>query len=173
MMWHTHAAIGASATWLLAPFVPPDDSAIIAALMICCVAGAMVPDLDAVESKIKHVKVVNIKPLVSVSIAINRQFGHRGLLHSLRGWLIWTLMILPLGVVIGWLSVAALALGYASHLAGDACTPTGIPLLYPQRKSYHFLPREIRVVTGSEFEELFFVTFVLLSFVLLLARLGS
>ena len=53
MMWHTHAAMGASATWLLLPFVLPDNSAIIAGLMVCCATGAMVPDLDAVESKIK------------------------------------------------------------------------------------------------------------------------
>ncbi len=171
MMWHTHAAIGASATWLLVPFVPPDNSAIIAVLMIFCVVGAMVPDLDAVESKIKHVKVINIKPLVPVSRAINRDFGHRGLLHSLRGWLIWTALLLPLIAAFGWLPVAALSLGYASHLGGDACTKTGIPLLYSKRKGYHLLPVRIRVVTGSEFEELFFAVFALLDVCLLMARL--
>ena len=76
-MWHTHAAMGASATWLLAPFVPPDGSVTIARLMVFCVVAAMVPDLDAVESKIKHVKVLGIKPLVPVSRVINREFGHQ------------------------------------------------------------------------------------------------
>lgn len=80
MMWHTHAAMGASATWLLVPFVPPDKSAILAALMVSvslylCISGALMPDLDAVESKIKHVKVLGIKPLVPVSTAINRDLG--------------------------------------------------------------------------------------------------
>jgi membrane-bound metal-dependent hydrolase YbcI (DUF457 family) len=54
--------------------------------------------------------------------------------------------------------VVALSLGYASHLAGDACTRTGIPLLYPRRTHYHLLPHRTRVVTGSEYEELFFAT---------------
>lgn len=67
--------------------------------------------------------------------------------------------------------VAALSLGYASHLAGDACTRTGIPLFYPQRKNYHLLPIRIRVVTGSEYEELFFVVFAMLNICLLMARL--
>ena len=85
MMWHTHAAMGASATWLLVPFVGSDNSAILAALMVFCSIGALVPDLDAVESKIKHVRVGGIKPFVPLSRAINRDFGHRGLLHSLWG----------------------------------------------------------------------------------------
>ena len=173
MMWHTHAAIGASATWLLVPFVPLDNSAIIAVLMVFCVVGAMVPDLDAVESKIKHVKVINIKPLVPVSRAINRDFGHRGLLHSLRGWLIWTALLLPLIAAFGWLSVAALSLGYASHLAGDACTRTGIPLLYPQRKNYFLLPTKIRVVTGSAEEDIIFVLAAMLTLMLLLGHMSS
>lgn len=49
------------------------------------VVGALVPDLDATESKIKHVRVMGIKPFVPVYRAINREFGHRGLLHSLWG----------------------------------------------------------------------------------------
>lgn len=171
MMWHTHAAIGASATCLLLPFVPPDGSATIALLLVFCVMGAMVPDLDAVESKIKHFKVMGIKPLVPVSRAINREFGHRGLLHSLRGWLIWTALIVPLGAGIGWLPVAALSLGYASHLAGDACTRTGIPMFYPNRRPFHLLPVSIRVVTGSDYEELFFVVLALLDVCLLMAQL--
>jgi hypothetical protein len=51
MMRHTHAAIGANAAWLLVPLVPLDGSVVITALMVFCVVGAMVPDLDAVKSK--------------------------------------------------------------------------------------------------------------------------
>lgn len=170
MMWYTHAAMGASAVWLLS-LQSLDDPAVLPRLMVFCVAGALVPDLDAVESKIKHLKLMGIKPLVPVSRAINREFGHRGLLHSLRGWLIWTALILPMSAVVGWLPVAALSLGYASHLAGDACTRTCIPLLYPKRNPFHLLPRRQRVVTGSEYEELFFVTFALLSTILVLSQL--
>ena len=67
--------------------------------------------------------------------------------------------MLPLGVMIGWLPVASLLLGYASHLVEDACTKTGIAVLYQNSKRYHLLPAGICIVTGSEYEELFFVFF--------------
>jgi membrane-bound metal-dependent hydrolase YbcI (DUF457 family) len=101
MMWHTHAAIGASAIWLLLPLLPPDGSVNISVLMAFCLAGALVPDLDASESKAKHIKVAGVEPLVPVAIAINRDFAHRGVLHSRWGWMIWTLLILPLGLGLG------------------------------------------------------------------------
>jgi inner membrane protein len=161
--------MGASATWLLMPFVPQNDSGVIAIAMVCCIVGALVPDLDAVESKIKHAKVIGIKPLVPVSKAINREFGHRGLLHSLWGWAVWTTLILPLSVMIGWLPVAALSLGYVSHLAGDACTRTGIPLLYPKLGRWFLLPPRLRIATGSAIEELLFVASALGAMTLLVA----
>lgn len=168
MMWHTHAAMGASTVCLLLPLLPPEDSSVVAVLMGFTVVGAMMPDLDAVESKIKHVQVMDIKPFVSISRAINRDLGHRGLLHSLWGWVGWTLLILPLGVITHWYCVIALSLGYASHLAGDACTRTGIPLLYPWRTNFYLPPVWLRVVTGSEMEEVFFVIFALISMAMLL-----
>ena len=171
MMWHTHAAIGASTVWLLTPFLPLDNTANIAVVTVFAVIGALVPDLDAVESKIKHVKVMGIKPLVPVSSAINREFRHRGLLHSLRGWMLWTVLIMLLGVEIGWLPVVALSLGYASHLTGDACTRSGIPLLYPKRDRFYLLPGRLRVTTGSEYEELFFAAFSLAAVTMLLENL--
>lgn len=170
-MWHTHAAVGASTVWLLLPLLPQKDSSLVAVLMAFAVVGALVPDLDAIESKIKHIKVMGIKPLVPVSRAINREFGHRGLLHSLWGWVGWTILTLPLDAVTSWLPVVALSLGYASHLLGDACTRTGTPLLYPDRKAFHLLPIHWRVSTGSEYEELFFVISALFSLTLVVAQL--
>jgi membrane-bound metal-dependent hydrolase YbcI (DUF457 family) len=170
MMWHTHAAMGDSVTWLLTPFLASGDAAFVSVLMVFCVIGALVPDLDAVESKIKHVKVMAIKPLVPLSQAINSEFGHRGLPHSLWGWAGWTVLILPLVAVVGWMPVAALSLGYASLLAADACTRTGIPMLYPKHKSYHLLSVGMRVSTGPEYEEVFFVVFVSLILLVMLLR---
>jgi membrane-bound metal-dependent hydrolase YbcI (DUF457 family) len=126
-MWHTHAAMGASIAWLLLPFLPEDGSGNISLLMVAEGVGALVPDLGAVESQIKHLKVCGIKPLVPVAKAINGKFGHRGILHSLRAWLIWTLFFLPLAGFTGWTVIASLSFGYASHLAGDACIPAAFP----------------------------------------------
>lgn len=172
MMWHTHAALGAASVWLLTPFLPADPRAT-AVVTVFAVTGAMVPDLDAVESKLKHVKLIGIKLLMPMSRAINHEFGHRGLVHSLWGWLIWTALIAPLVLRLGIMPIVALSLGYISHLAGDACTRTGIPLLYPSKKQFNLLPPKMRVVTGSDYEELFFVTFGLLSLIQLLTHLWN
>lgn len=163
--------MGASTVWLLLPLLPTEDSSNVAVLMACAAAGATVPDLDAVESKIKHVQVLGIKPFVPVSRAINRDLGHRGLLHSLWGWVGWTMLVLLWGIGIGWMPVIALSLGYASHLAGDACTKTGIPLCYPGRKAHYLLPTSWRVSTGSGYEEMFFVIFALACLVLALSQM--
>lgn len=172
-MWHTHAAMGASTVWLLLPLLPPEESSVVAVLIACAVVGSLVPDLDAIESKIKHIQVMGIKPLTPVARAINRDFGHRGLLHSLWGWVGWTLLVLPFSVVSSWLSVAAFSLGYASHLAGDACTRSGIPLLYPKRERFHLFAQRWRVITGSEHEQLAFAVFALGAITSLLERLVS
>jgi inner membrane protein len=172
MMWHTHAAMGACATWLLLPLASSDDSATIAVLMALGVIGAMVPDLDAVESKIKHIRLFGIKPLVPVASAINRDFGHRGCLHSARGWALWTGLILPSVIFLGWSGMAALSLGYASHLISDSATKSGIMLCYPQRPRFYLLPKRWRVTTGSPVEEVIFVLAAMFTLALLLNQMS-
>ena len=45
---------------------------------------------------------------------------------------------------------AGLAIGYLAHVAADACTPGGVPLLAPlTRRRWWLLPRRIRIPTGS------------------------
>jgi len=143
----------------------------IGVLTVCAVIGALMPDLDATDSKIKHLKMAGSKTFVPPSTAAHREFGHRGLLHSLRGWKIWTVALLPLALWIDWLAVAALSLGYASHLASDACTKTGIPAFYPRQCKVHLLPKRLRVTTGSEIEESIFALVSMLSVMLLLAQM--
>jgi inner membrane protein len=171
MLWHTHAVLGASSVWLLVPFLPSDNAETVGVLMAFAVTGALMPDLDAAESKIKHLKIANIKLIVPLAIAIHRDFGHRRLWHSLWGWGLWTLMLLPLSLKVGWLPVAALSVGYASHLLGDAGTKTGILLLYPERRRWYLLPAKLRVITGGEKEKVVFVLFALLTMSLLLQHI--
>lgn len=72
--------------------------------------------------------------------------GHRGLTHSL---------VAVTGVAAaGWLLApalgAGLALGYGAHIAADACTPSGVPLLAPLTgRRWWLLPRRGRIPTGS------------------------
>ena len=123
--------------------------------------------MGAVESKIKHIKVGSIKPPVPVAKAINRDFGHHDLLHSLHACGIWTLLSLPLAVIFGWLPVVTLALSYSSHLVGDACTHTGVLLFHPNKRQCYLLPSLFRIEAGAVFEEIIFAVFACLIFALL------
>lgn len=115
--------------------------------------GALLPDLDAGDSWIRRLSVVGIAPFEPLALVLHRSFGHRGLLHSLWGWGLATLLLCPLVVISGWVLPLSLSLGYLSHLGADACTKSGIPLFHPRRRRYHLLPRCWRITTGSQAED--------------------
>ena len=93
-------------------------------------------------------------PFSLPALVLHRAFGHRGLLHSALGLGLFGLLVaLPLSFWWDWPPSLALGLGYASHLAADACTRTGIPLFYPNRRRLFLLPPLLRFVTGSPAEE--------------------
>lgn len=165
--------IGVSSVWLLSPVLQQNGGANAGVLVACAALGALMPDLDASESKIKHLAIPNtgIKPFSLPAAVLYRQLGHRGLLHSLVGLAIFAVILSPLALAWGWQPWTALVLGYASHLAGDACTRTGIPVLYPRKQRYFLLPAWLRIVTGSDVEEVFFAVFACLGLALLLTVL--
>ncbi|MDQ3812725.1 MAG: metal-dependent hydrolase [Armatimonadota bacterium] len=133
MTWPTHALLGISTLWLLSP-LPTDvigyDMGTLAAV---AAFGVLLPDLDAAQSQIKHLRLLGtpFKPFFWPSYIIHRSDRHRGLLHSLLGLGFFALISLPLSVHPGWQPWLILVLGCASHLAADACTKTGVPLFYP------------------------------------------
>ena len=53
MRWQTHTLIGITSLWLLTPFLAQADTANIGVLAACAAIGALLPDLDASDSKIK------------------------------------------------------------------------------------------------------------------------
>ena len=153
MLWRTHTLAGLNTLWILS--LVPDAVTVqsIAPLILLSAVGALLPDLDAIQSKIKNVSLLNIYPLVNVSLIVNRLFGHRGAMHSPGSLLIVGVLSLPLALWLGWPYSAALWLGYASHLIMDACTIRGIPLFPFSTNRGHLLPTQLRIVTGSEIEE--------------------
>lgn len=157
MQWHTHSQIGLTTLWLwqLLPHSVTDGQ--LPLIMAFTVLGALLPDLDAAESKLKHVMLGGIKPFVLPAQAIHRQWGHRGFTHSLRALAFLFMPAALLAPVTGWQCGLALLMGYVSHLAADACTKTGIPFLYPNLKRYWLVPVRFRIVTGSSDEEAVFV----------------
>lgn len=157
MQWRTHIALGLNTLWLLQPIpaaITPDT---LLPLVAAVAFGSLLPDLDASESKIKYLSVGGVRPLVPLAILLHRSLGHRGLLHSFMGLGLCALPAATLSLWWGWQPAVGLLLGYAGHLAGDACTRTGIPLLYPRRRRYHLLPRPWRFTTGSAAEEVLFI----------------
>lgn len=172
MTWRTHVLAGISALWLL-KLVPgalsPDNMAVLA---VCASLGALLPDLDATESKLRSLSVAGIQPVAPLSDLVHRAWGHRGFLHSAAGLCSVAALCAGLSAV-GWLSllaISALVLGYASHLVMDGCTRSGIPLLYPSKRRVHLLPKALRLRTGSSAEE---VVLALLLVPALLLLLGS
>ncbi len=155
MTWPTHTLFGISTLWVLAPLPPEVLNANVGVLAAAAALGALLPDLDASESKIKHLKIPNtqIKPFMLPALVVSRSDQHRGLLHSFAGLGMMALFFVPAVFSIGWAPVAALLLGYFSHLIADAATKSGVRLLYPSPRRFHLLPPSLRFTTGSMAED--------------------
>jgi len=173
--WRTHALGGVAGLWLLRPWTEAGDASLVGLLAGLAALGALLPDLDAHESKIKHLAIAKgVEPFALPSLLLSRLLGHRGLLHSLLGWGTAAVVLgVPLFLVAGPLPALALTLGYGSHVLLDACTKYGVPLLYPRPGRWHALPLRFRVTTGSEDEDLVFLPLSLLSLWLLLTVLPT
>ena len=173
MTWPTHTLFCISTLWLLAT-VPPEILQVNMGVLAAAAAfGALMPDLDASESKIKHLKIPNtqIKPFMLPALIVSRSDQHRGLLHSLAGLGMMTLFVLPASFFFGWAVAVAFLLGYTSHLVADSATKSGIRLLYPRVQRFHLLPAQWRFATGSFAEETLFMPLALCCVVLLLRSL--
>ena len=136
MTWPTHTLFGISTLWLLAPLPPEILHADFGVLAAASAFFALLPDLDASESKIKHLKIPNtqIKPFMLPALVVGRSNQHCGLLHSFAGLGMMAVFFISAAFWIGWAPVVALLMGYFSHLLADAATKSGVRLLYPNSK---------------------------------------
>ncbi len=173
MTWRTHVFFGISSLWLLAPLPPEMLKTNVGVLAVIAALGALMPDLDASESKIKHLQIPNthIKPFMSAALTVSRSDQHCGLLHSLAGLGMMVLFVVPASFYLGWAAAVAFLLGYASHLLADAATKSGIRLLYPRAQRFYVLPTPWHFTTGSLAEDTLFVPLALCCFILLLKGL--
>ena len=173
MTWPTHALLGLNSLWLLAPLPIELLGYNIGTLAVCATLGALLPDLDASESKIKHLKIpgTGFKPFMVPAQVVHRTSQHRGVLHSCWGLGMITLMATPFMLWVGWAPVVALLLGYSSHLLGDSATRSGLRLLYPNPRRFHLLPKALGITTGSQAEEVLAATLLLPAFMVLLQAL--
>jgi len=170
MTWPTHAVFGISTLWLLAPLPPEAIGYDFGTLDAFAAFGALLPDLDASESKIKHLKLfgTSFKPFLLPSQIVHRSDQHRGLLHSFTGLGMVAGMALPLTWWIGGAPFIALCLGYASHLLADSATKSGLLLFYPRRDRFYLMPHGWRMTTGSIAEEIATISSAIVAVSLLL-----
>ena len=95
--------------------------------------GGLMPDLD-------HPKSALGRRIPLISYPLSQLFGHRGFTHSLL-MVVILLAVLVFGTTspsfdgLRWM-VMPLIIGYLSHILGDALTPSGVPLFYPNKKTY-------------------------------------
>ena len=152
----------------------------VGSLAALAAGAALLPDLDASRSKIRSLAVGPIRPFDPLGALIYAALGHRGPLHSLPGLALFGL-IAGLPALLGWggTYAAALLLGFGSHLALDAMTRHGVPLLPTRgrdgrwgfRHRYHLLPPRLRFVTGSSAEDVLQAVLFGLTLLLLLKNL--
>ena len=172
MTWRTHMLAGAASVWLLAPLPHLLTAQNVSELCALAAFGALLPDLDAGESKIKSLSLYGVRPFAPLADSIHAAWGHRGLTHAPLGLGLFGLACLLPGLLWGLLPALAIWLGYASHLAADACTKSGIPR-YADRllPRIHLVPPRLRITTGSQAEETLLPLLALAVLLLLLSRL--
>lgn len=157
MTGKTHAAIGANTVWLLT-FTSLTVSPLLVAVGSL---AALLPDLDASESTIKHVRVkiagFQIEPFYIPALLFSTLFKHRGWLHSA--------VAIIVVAVLSWFGFSSydivipfvITIGYASHLLADACTISGIRFFLPMQTELHLLPKPLRIRTGNIVDQLLFL----------------
>jgi membrane-bound metal-dependent hydrolase YbcI (DUF457 family) len=178
-MWKTHAASGLLAAEASAPLIPHTAGALTLPLYAAvCVVGSLVPDLDHRDGKLSHslgpitwllcrVVVWTSKGLFLATRGprdFTHSNGHRGITH--------TPVFAPVVAVAAWALTAdryavavavGLLVGVLAHQIGDACTDSGIPMLWPFKINgrrwghYGLLPVPLRFKTGHAVESVVLV----------------
>lgn len=170
MTYRTHVLGGTASLWALA--LLPYGLTNVGVSAAFAIAGSLVPDLDSNVSKIQLFGWKGIRPGAIVGLLVRSVFRHRGPLHSWAAlYVITVLGLVPLSVYVGWQPVVAFALGYASHLVLDMCTVRGLQVCWPSRRPCWVLPMGLRIVTASEWEDVYTALLGVASFALLIGFL--
>jgi inner membrane protein len=151
MMGHTHAALGFLAGAAYATTIPGHDVQIVATAGLIAAVAAIVPDIDHPQGSIRQ--------KMGVFSGLLNWLPHRGATHTLAALFVWGLLCFILLMLDGSYRpeiLVILVLGYASHLAADMATKSGIPLMLPiSDKRWYLLPKGLRIRTSGAIEQLF------------------
>ncbi|TYS58528.1 metal-dependent hydrolase [Sutcliffiella horikoshii] len=119
------------------------------------VIGSLLPDIDHPRSFIG-------RRFIVLSKAINKEFGHRGLTHSLIFWLILSVL---LSAHINYFTLGV-SFGYLFHIFGDFFSRSGVPLLLPYDKKRFKSFITYKTASFSELVIFYFSIFIGLFFIL-------
>lgn len=160
MLVKNHVPVALSC-WALAGPVLGFPIALVALTLPAAAFAGTLPDIDHPSSWLG-------RRLPGVSHLVRLVLGHRGGTHSLLAVLgcFLGLTYLRTHTNLSSLSVAgativtsAILVGYLSHILADALTKSGVPLLWPLRKSFR---SPIAFTTGGMVENI--VTFIIVVF---------
>lgn len=134
----THVAIAAAATIGLAMTTKGDISPP-AVGWIAVIIGSLAPDIDSgggticrpgsLFGRLLPRFIVAILDAIGLAVGsiVRKVFGHREAIH----WPIWGVIMIMLGLNLGWAWLAWFGWGYLMHIMGDFCTKSGVPMLGP------------------------------------------
>lgn len=158
----THELVGVSLA-VAAGRVLDTGSLETAGLAAAALFGSWLPDVDRLGARVhRRTRIERRKRLVGGAGAVLRlplrMFAllvpHRTITHSAAACAavaaLAALVASPAGASVAVVVAAGVAIGYASHVATDACTPAGVSLWAPlSLRRVWLLPRRARIRTGS------------------------
>jgi inner membrane protein len=175
MVGKSHQLVGFTTVYAvgLLTYQPYLNTQTLIAALLCISLGSLTPDLDSQENKLYTLVPAGQRIVAEVG---ERLFGkHRSISHSLLGTVIigfishWLIYKIPgannFNLDVLWYSYF---ISFLSHLAADAVTIEGIPLLWPIPFKFGIPPvKFLRMKTGGWFE-IFIVRTLLAIFILYL-----
>jgi membrane-bound metal-dependent hydrolase YbcI (DUF457 family) len=122
----------------------------------------MLPDADRAGARLyrrtrlerRHRLPRAVGALARLPLRVLALLPHRGPTHSLVGCALpaalTALLVSLVAPALAVVAAAGVAVGAVAHVAGDACTPGGVPLHWPlSRRRRWLLPAPVRIPTGS------------------------
>lgn len=138
---------------------PPETAGLAAAALL----GSRLPDIDQLGARIhRRTRLERRRRLAGAAGAVLRLplvifavvVSHRTLTHSALACAaaaaFAAVVTAPAGAGVTLVVAGGVAMGYAAHVAADACTPAGVTLWAPlSRRRVWLLPPRARIRTGS------------------------
>jgi membrane-bound metal-dependent hydrolase YbcI (DUF457 family) len=140
-----------------------DSSTATAAVLVGAAwLGSMLPDADRAGTRIYHrtrlerrmLLVAALGWLVRLPLRLLTLLPHRGVTHSVFACatvaVLSGLLVAAADPALAGAAGAGMAIGYGTHIAGDACTPSGVAAWAPiSRRRHWLLAPGLRIPTGS------------------------